>query len=124
MAVYLITTPTSKHLVEARTQGQALNHVLKKTTTVKTLSTGEMSKLIREGMAIEEAAAEDTPAAAGAPTPLEQSIADKQKDAAANAEAADLAAPKFEGSSKNVIEPKEPEAKKSPLNLGSLRKKG
>ena len=63
MAVYLVTTPEGETLVEARTQSQAINHVIKKTITAKTLNVTDLTKFVREGKeieTIEEAAEEDT----------------------------------------------------------------
>lgn len=117
MAVYLIETPTGKHLVEARTGASALNHVLKKDTKVTTLSTGEMAKLIRQGMTL-EAVADESPKAdeAAKPTPIETAI-EKEKEPSTSASEEGAA---IGGELKE--EPKH-ETSKSRLNLNALKRK-
>lgn len=58
MAGYLVTTPTEKRLVEAKTAAAAIRHVIKDTVTAKNLSTSEILKLINEGVKPEIASAE------------------------------------------------------------------
>lgn len=58
MAAYLVTTPTEKRLVEARTGAAAINHVIKGTVTAKTLNTKELLQYINEGMKPETVKAE------------------------------------------------------------------
>lgn len=58
MAAYLVTTPTEKRLVEARTGAAAINHVIRDTVTAKTLNTKELLALINEGLKPETVASE------------------------------------------------------------------
>lgn len=59
MAAYLVTTPTEKRLIEARTGAAAINYVIRDTVTAKTLNTKELIGFINEGMKIETVKAEE-----------------------------------------------------------------
>lgn len=55
MAVYLVTNKSGEqHVVESANSQAALRYVAKKEYTVKTLTTGELVKFVKAGIAIEE----------------------------------------------------------------------
>lgn len=56
MPIYLVETPTKKHLVDASTAASAKNHIIKNTVTAKALTATELVTLIGEGLQVEKAA--------------------------------------------------------------------
>jgi ribosomal protein S9 len=55
MAVYLTESPQGKLLVNARTNAQAVNHVVKNTVTAKVVTAEEAVKLMQDGVKVESA---------------------------------------------------------------------
>ena len=62
--IYIITTPTAKHLVEAKTPSQAIRHVTHAGVTYKAASARDVVNAQKEGVTVEVAGAEPADAAA------------------------------------------------------------
>lgn len=71
-AIYLVETPTVPRLVEAASQSQAINFVIKGTHSAKTLKASEVAHYMKNGMQLETVIAEQRPEKPSMETALKQ----------------------------------------------------